>query len=199
SVFAPIATQAIKPLPAGQSTSWTWNQRDDADKQVADGSYVATVRYATNDAQKTKQATFTINKGVVVPPFDGSFSITPTSGTLPLAVTFTCESKNSTALTGLTLDWGDGTVISDATCPSTLTHSYTNQGEYTVKILQGGQLIGAQKVLANAAVSNDGKGAPRVLASTGANLLIVLIIAAVLSGLVSYFILRRPFHGNQVQ
>ncbi|MGI6103495.1 MAG: PKD domain-containing protein, partial [Patescibacteria group bacterium] len=42
SVFAPIATQAIKPLPAGQSTSWTWNQRDDADKQVADGSYVAT-------------------------------------------------------------------------------------------------------------------------------------------------------------
>lgn len=199
SVFAPLATQAIKPLPAGQSTSWTWNQRDDADKQVADGSYIATVRYTANGAQKTKQATFTINKGGVVPPFDGSFSITPTSGTLPLMVTFTCESKNSTALTGLTLDWGDGTVISDATCPSTLTHSFTNQGEYTVKILQGGQLIGTQKVLANAAVSNDGKGAPRVLASTGANLLIVLIVAAVLSGLVSYFILRRPFHGNQAQ
>src|SRR5690606_16821414 len=126
----------------------------------------------------------------------GTFSVTPTSGPAPLVVTATCAGDT---ISGLVIDFGDGTVIEDVTCPTTLTHTYSKEGSYTITVRHGDKVLTTQTITVASApiVIEDGKGKPSVLASTGANLLLVILLAAVLSGVVSYFIIRRPFHGDQ--
>lgn len=196
-IYSPVSTQSVTALEAGKSFSWTWNQKDDAGAQVKDGAYVVAVTYAVNGKSESKSASFTVTSDAKPVDPKGTFSVTPSSGTAPLTVTAKCEGDT---ITGLVFDFGDGTVTENVTCPTSLTHTYSKEGSYTITVRQGDKVLTTQSVTVSAAsvvTTDDGKGKPSALASTGANLLLVILLAAVLSGLVSYFIIRRPFHGDQ--
>jgi gliding motility-associated-like protein len=73
---------------------------------------------------------------VVVPGPTGNFSFVPDSGCTPLTVTFTGTSANSSIFAW---DFGDGSVAT-GTSSSTVTHTYTQPGNYTPQFLLGFQL-----------------------------------------------------------
>ncbi|MBI2590007.1 PKD domain-containing protein [Candidatus Berkelbacteria bacterium] len=201
AIFEPISTQALIDLSIGQSKTWTWDQKKSDGLTAASGNYIVTVSYLAENKTQSKSASFTISQTqiqTVVTPPTGTFAVTPTTGTVPFEVAFTCTGDT---ITNLTVDFGDGIVQSNVTCPTTLKHTYTTAGNYTITVRQGEKILGTQAVTAKEPVvvqtKTDGKGAPVKLASSGANLIIVLLIASILSGIVSYFIIRRPFHGNE--
>ena len=69
-----------------------------------------------------------------VPPVP-VLNVTPTSGTAPLVVTIDSSASqggNGDAITGRTIDYGDGTWINSV---ATTTHTYTKVGTYTVRLL----------------------------------------------------------------
>lgn len=216
TILAPVALQVIETLKANQSSSWTWNQKDSAGVQVGAGPYVVTVKYKVGDAEQSKTASFTIQAPTPTPPpatppatppinqgGSGSFSVSPTSGTTPLTVTFACTGDT---IAGIVIDWGDGVVQENVTCPTKLSHTFAKAGSYTISLRKDAKVLGSQVIVASAPSTSlanattetkkdDGKGAaPSALASTGSNLLLVLLIAALVSGVISYFIIRRPFH-----
>lgn len=190
TVYTPTATLAIETLAAGQSKTWTWDQATDNGTPAEDGSYVVTVNFTANSQEYGRSAAFSI-EGTTSQT--GTFGITPTSGTIPLTTTLTCTGDT---IRDIVVDWGDGNVTSGVTCPTSLIHTYTHIGEYTITLRQGTTILGSQKITALASAS-DGKGTPPTrLASTGASLVLMLIIATVIAGLGSYLIIRRPFHGQ---
>ena len=174
-------------------------------KQVSAGNYGVLVLYNLPDTggiqtqmQPTVKASFAI-AATITPPNGGKGSVTisPTSGTVPYTASLVCTGDT---IANLLVEWGDGQSTENVTCPTTLNHTYTSAGDYTITIKQAGTVLFTQKVTATVAAvapTTDGKSAPSKLASSGANLLLILLIAAVLSGVVSYFIIRRPFHGDE--
>lgn len=192
--FSPVATQALEAIAAGQSKTWSWDQKGDDGQQVADGTYAVTVDFSANGQAYSRSAAFTVVDATVpILKVNGAFSVTPTSGVIPLSVTLTCTGDT---IRDIVADWGDGTVTSGVTCPTTLSHTYAQVGTYTITLRQGTTTLGTQQVIALAS-SVDGKGAPPTrLASSGGNLIVLLLIATVVAGLFSYLIIRRPFHGG---
>ncbi|MBI4032323.1 hypothetical protein HY374_01315 [Candidatus Berkelbacteria bacterium] len=188
--FAPVATQALETIAAGQEKTWTWDQKGEDGQQVADGTYVVTVDYSAKGQPYSRSAAFSIAATKISET--GTFTVTPTSGTIPFTVTLTCTGDT---IRDIVADWGDGTVTTGVTCPTTLTHTYSQVGVYTITLRQGTVVLGTQQVTALASAT-DGKGAPTSLASTGGNLIVLLIIATIVAGLFSYLIIRRPFHGT---
>ena len=68
-----------------------------------------------------------------VPPVP-VLNVTPTSGTAPLVVsidTSASQGGNGDAITGRTIDFGDGTWVNSV---ATTTHTYTKVGNYTVRV-----------------------------------------------------------------
>src|SRR5262249_10627130 len=78
----------------------------------------------------------------VGPAFSGS----PTAGVTPLTVTFNDASTGT--ITNRAWDFGDGTV-SNTTTVTTLVHSYTNAGSYSVSLNIGGPLGSASVLFSN--------------------------------------------------
>ncbi|MFA5414288.1 MAG: PKD domain-containing protein [Methanoregula sp.] len=152
SVMAPVVsftrtpTTGIAPLAvtfndasSNMPTSWAWDFNNDgtidATTQNATYTYSTAGTYtvnltATNSAgsNTSSQAGYvTVTSPVVSAPV-ASFTGTPTTGTAPLAVTFTDTSLNTP--TAWLWDFGDGQTSTDAS-PS---HTYATAGIYTVNL-----------------------------------------------------------------
>ncbi len=99
------------------------------------GTYTAKVTVTnTSNLTNTAQTTVTANAAATQPPVAG-LTITPTTGTAPLAVT--ADASTSTDPQGQTLtytfDFGDGTTVGPQ-AGATATHTYTTAGTYTAKV-----------------------------------------------------------------
>ncbi|MDG6257096.1 MAG: PKD domain-containing protein [Methanomicrobiaceae archaeon] len=116
-------------------TSWSWAFGDGATSTAqhpthtydAAGTYTVTLTAANDDGTDTATKTGYITVDALTPPV-AAFSATPTSGKLPLAVTFTDESSN--APSSWSWAFGDG-ATSTAQHP---THTYDAAGIYTVTL-----------------------------------------------------------------
>jgi PKD repeat protein len=188
TIFSPIGGQVITQLIPSKNQSWTWDQKNTTSTQVAEGVYSVTVSYTNGTEAKTKSATFTIAKQATSPTF--TYKIDPTSGTAPLTVKATVTGTGSDATAPL-WDFGDGTTATGVSA----SHTYAAAGTYTVTIRIGSQ-VGTQQVIVSKAIVNASP-APIKLAQTGTSLSIVLLISLIISGVLSYLIIRRPFHSNK--
>lgn len=209
-VFAPITTQAIQTLEPGDSQEFFWEQKDNDGQQVANGTYVVSVSYSLGEKKITKDASVTIaetsgsappiNNVPLPKPLIGFFKLNPVTGVMPLAVTFECTGDK---LEDLVIDFDDGTVIKNVTCPTQLKHTYNEPGNYLVAVRRDNSLLASQPVNVQAVTLIKGTQSGNLaqtdtslpigsLAQTGASLLITLFIALIISGVISYFIIRRP-------
>lgn len=68
------------------------------------------------------------------PLLSATLSVSPTSGPVPLAVTFTIGITGGVAPYTWTLDYGDATTPSSGTVAGTKTHTYTQVGTYTATL-----------------------------------------------------------------
>lgn len=139
---APLAVQFTDQSTAGTSaiTAWAWNFGDDATSTEqspshtydADGTYTValTVTSADGSDTETKAGLITVGSDIEVPP-TANFTVTPTSGTVPLTVAFTDASEpGSSAITAWAWDFGDGDTSTDQS-PS---HIYDEAGTYSVSL-----------------------------------------------------------------
>ena len=98
------------------------------------GSYVVKVT-ATDGNGLTSQAnqTVTVNPQATGPT--AQLSVTPSSGTAPLAVTAdaSASTAGSSPISSYTFDFGDGTTVGPQPGP-TASHTYTTAGSYVVKV-----------------------------------------------------------------
>jgi YVTN family beta-propeller protein len=120
-------------------TSWAWSFGDGTSNSTSQnpthtydsvGTYTVTLT-VTNDvgsAVKTRTNYISITPEPVTPCVS-SFTANPTSGTLPLVVTFTDTSTNTP--TSWQWNFGDGTSNSSSRNP---VHIYNNAGTYTVML-----------------------------------------------------------------
>jgi len=177
-------------LDAGNSLTDMWNQQSDAKKQVAAGTYVVRTYYYLNDQKVTKSTSFSIAAATPAPVPHIEVNITPIVGTVPLDIVFTCSGDT---VSGVVVDLGDGTVVSDVNCPTRFTHRYATAGNYTISVRKDGNELTTQDITVKEPVvitTNSTQAA--VLASTGASLGVILLMALVISGIAGYFILRQP-------
>ncbi len=128
----------------GFVTGWNWDFGNGAGSTLQDptytytspGSYTVTL-IVTNLGGCTD--TMSVDS-VVVPGPVGSFSFVPSSGCVPLTVTFHATSINSDYFTW---DFGDGTVLT-RTLLTTVTHTYVNNINVTPILLLGDTLPNGQ-------------------------------------------------------
>jgi PKD repeat protein len=97
------------------------------------GSYTASL-VATDSSGKQAAATVGIGAGTPA-PLNASLKADKTTGTIPLAVTFTGFISGGTSPYNWTLDYGDGTTPTKGAVPSfTNSHTYTKEGSYTAEL-----------------------------------------------------------------
>ncbi len=216
--------QLVKDTTAGSGTkilepngviSHSWDQKNLSGVRVAAGVYVVRLPYfdLATQASRELSRSFTIQETIdtsVTP----TLTVVPPRGQAPLAVTATCADA---VFTGGVLDFGDGTILQNVSCPSTTEHTHTQAGTFTVALRKNQQLLAQATVTVTAppttptitpppsggstttppAATTTSPTAPASLVSTGASLGTVLLIALILSGLVSYLMIRRPFHHDE--
>ncbi|MGI6103568.1 MAG: PKD domain-containing protein [Patescibacteria group bacterium] len=185
----------------GSIRTQTWNQRDNVGSQVPDGVYVAIVECSN----LIRQATFTISSQTVQTL---DFTVTPSEGQAPLTVV--AEYKGTVDPTTLTWDFGDGSPA--LTGGALRSHVYPVTGTYTVTLRSGSTGVGTKQVVVTAPTTpptdpgtpsppnTSGTGptltnasSPTAIASlvsTGGNLVVNLAVAALLSLLAAWLILR---------
>lgn len=193
--FSPISSQAIITLAAGANQGWTWDQKLTTGAAAPVGTYTVTVRYLESGVEKTKATTFTIAPtptaavpAPTIPTF--TFAFTPTSGSAPLTVQGTISGEGTVSPTW---DFGDGTTLTG----TSVSHTYTAAGTYTATVRVGTQ-VGTQTITVSpapvVATPTPTVTTPTKLVQTGPTLSATLLIAFLISALLSYFIIRRPFH-----
>ncbi len=98
------------------------------------GSYTVTVT-ATDVSGLTSQATQNVTASPSTTGPTAALSITPTSGTAPLAVTAdaSASTAGSSPISTYTFDFGDGTTVAPQP-GATATHTYQTTGSYTVTV-----------------------------------------------------------------
>lgn len=135
-------TDLSSPGPSGPITGRLWNFGDGTTSTAVNpahtylhvGVYTATLRVTGTGADGTTSISHTVTVtavGAVAPtPPVASFTATPTSGLVPLSVSFTGTSMpgGSGPITGQLWDFGDGTTSTNPN-PS---HSFTTAGPHTV-------------------------------------------------------------------
>ena len=120
----------------GEITSYSWSFGDGGSSSQASpshtysaaGTYTATLTASGPGGSDSASTTITVNEPAPVAGFSGS----PTSGTVPLTVSFTDASSG--AITGRSWSFGDGN-SSSATSPA---HTYNSVGTYTVSLTVSG-------------------------------------------------------------
>lgn len=150
-VFDPVSQVSTAALATNDNRSWTWDQKNQAGSQAPLGTYTVTVPYTIGSQQLSKTATFTLataSEGL-------TFSVTPTEGVAPLAVTAVYTGTEA----GLIWDFGDGTTETVAQGPSTKQHTYQLAGTYTVT-LRSGTKLGSQTVLVSSGTTSGNTGTP---------------------------------------
>ena len=129
-------TVSFTDTSTGSPTGWSWDFGDGSPLSTLQnpghtytlaGTYTVKLTASNSGGSNTAQGTITVN-APAVPPV-ASFSANPTSGTVPLTVSFTDTSTGSP--TGWSWDFGDGSPLSTLQNPG---HTYTLAGTYTVKL-----------------------------------------------------------------
>ncbi|QEC49121.1 DNRLRE domain-containing protein [Baekduia soli] len=124
---------------AGTTTAGAWVEIDLGTAVTGNGTYSFALTntssnsayYSSREGTNAPQLVVTAGGGSPPPPGQptADFSATPTSGSAPLATTFT--SLASSDVDGWTWDFGDGSPVSHAQNPA---HSYTTPGTYDVTL-----------------------------------------------------------------
>jgi PKD repeat protein len=117
-------------------SSWSWDFGDGSTSSAQNpthtysspGTYTVKLTATNGSGSDTKNRTDYISVTVFVSPPAADFSASPTSGTAPLAVSFSDNSMNSP--TNWSWDFGDGSTSS----LQNPTHTYSSPGTYTVKL-----------------------------------------------------------------
>ncbi|MBI4185422.1 hypothetical protein HY524_00015 [Candidatus Berkelbacteria bacterium] len=111
-----------------------------------------------------------------------------TGETIPVTLSISCRSASE----GLLVDFGDGSdVVLGSPCPSSLNHTYTQAGTYPVVVTRGEQVVFKTTIAPTNPLLPTKRS--QVNQSTATTLLLTLLTAFLLSGLVSYLILRPPY------
>ena len=144
--FTASTTNGLAPLgvaftntTTGKVTAWSWDFGDGTTSTAQNpshtyanpGSYTVALTATGPGGSSTKQAPTPINVALAVMP-GANFTMTPTSGTAPLAVAFTDTSSGT--VTSWAWNFGDGTA-SNVQSPN---HSYSSPGSYTVTLTATG-------------------------------------------------------------
>ncbi|MCA9388693.1 PKD domain-containing protein [Candidatus Berkelbacteria bacterium] len=190
-VFTPVVAQTTEDLLANSQKNLFWTQANNNNQQVDPGNYVVETHHLINNELITLSASFRIvDDNTEIEP--ASFNVDPIEGNAPLKITGTYsgpEIPNEEII----WDFGDG----KTDFGKTVMHTYQNPGVYTVK-LNAGNFSGTQEVFVRGEIGtpssiNNVETPISTLASTGGSLLVALAIAFAISGILSYFIVRRPF------
>lgn len=122
-------------VPAGQCGSVVQNY---AHQYIYGGTYIITLSSGAHSTSAT-----IVVSGAGAPSGGGGTTVTtptlsasPTSGTAPLAVTF----SSTVYQNGYTIDFGDGT---NSAFTQSLQHTYSSAGTYSAKIKQNGNQLGS--------------------------------------------------------
>ena len=120
----------------GTPTSWNWNFGDGTTNSIQKnpthiyskaGSYTVTLALSNAVGSNTVRRTSYITATPLKPPV-AAFSATPTSGSIPLNVTFTDRSTRS--LVSWSWSFGDGT----SSIEKNPVHTYSKTGRFTVRL-----------------------------------------------------------------
>ena len=128
---------------------------------ITNGSGSATCTVASGDNTcyfESNSGTVTIGQGAIAnPPPIVNLSVTPTSGTAPLAVTASTAGSSAPngSIASTSINFGDGTVMNAASG----SHSYTSAGTYTV----------TATITNNLGVQSSGTATVNVSAASAAN------------------------------
>jgi PKD repeat protein len=144
---APLAV-SFTDLSSGSPTSWSWSFGDGGTSTLQNpthtyttaGTYTVNLTASNTSGSDTKTRSGYISVSAPPPP-SANFAGSPTSGTAPLAVSFTDLSSGSP--TSWSWSFGDGGT-------STLqnpTHAYTTAGSYTVSLTVGNASGGDTKTV----------------------------------------------------
>ena len=131
---APLAV-SFTDSSTGNPTNWSWDFGDGTGSAAQNpnhtytlpGTYTVSLTATNAQGSDTKTVTDYVNVTLPTSP-TADFSATPTSGSTPLAVSFTDSSSGNP--TGWSWDFGDGST-STAQNPN---HTYTSAGTYTVSL-----------------------------------------------------------------
>lgn len=123
---SPTSTIAASTINFGDGTSA--NGSVVPHTYTAPGTYLVTA--TVTDAKSNAATTTAVVMVEADKPPMAVVAITPSSGTAPVTVTATTSSSTDPddAITGSTIDFGDGTVVN----ATTASHTYTNPGRYIV-------------------------------------------------------------------
>ncbi|SPF51664.1 exported hypothetical protein [Syntrophobacter sp. SbD1] len=132
---APLSV-AFTDQSVGMVSSWSWSFGDGGSSTSQSpaytyssaGAYTVTLTVSNSFGSSSHQTAITVNLARPV----ANFIASPTSGTVPLAVSFTDSSTGS--VTSWSWNFGDGGT-STSQDPS---HTYANPGTYTVTLTAGG-------------------------------------------------------------
>jgi PKD repeat protein len=134
---APLAV-TFTDASTGNITSWLWEFGDGENSTVqspvhtytANGTYTVNLTVTGPDGTSAETKAGYITVSATAATIQAAFSATPTSGTVPLIVTFTDASTNTP--TSWSWDFGDGNTT-DATAQNPV-HTYAVAGTYTVNL-----------------------------------------------------------------
>lgn len=147
--YTPL-TVTFTDASTGSINTWAWEFGDGATASTRNATHTYTVpgTYLVNLTVTGFGGTDTVQRTLVVtsPVPAAIFTATPTTGTVPLAVTFTDLSTGN--ITGWNWDFGDGT---NATTRNA-THTYTAVGTYVANLTVTGPL-GTDSALATITVT----------------------------------------------
>lgn len=185
-IYQPFGDPTSSELPAGESKSWNWDGHDALGDPVPSGSYEIAAAYTYGGSESIVRTSI-----VLLPPstLTGGFEAAPLSGAVPLDVSLRCPADQGPVVA----DFGDGSdsVLVDR-CPSTINHTYTAAGSFSLSLRKGSEPIGTQTIT-TAAASTAGTSSQGFLSTSSLqSLLLTLVAAAIASGLISYFVIGRP-------
>jgi PKD repeat protein len=138
---APLAVSFTGSATGGTAPySYSWNFGDGSTSTAQNpshtytsaGTYTATLTVTDSSSPaKTATATVGISVSAVGSPLAANASGTPTSGQVPLAVSFTGTASGGTPAYSYSWNFGDGSATSTAQNPA---HTYSNPGTYTATL-----------------------------------------------------------------
>jgi PKD repeat protein len=167
---SPITNLRLQFGDGTPDVSWSDKNVTQSHTYASAATYTATLT-ATNAIGTSAPATrtITVTPGVSGTPPTASFTATPSSGTAPLAVTFNASGSadGSSAITSLTLQFGDGQQVTWSNKAVTQSHTYTNPGTYTATLTATN--ASGTSAPATRAITANGAGAciPSTLPASG--------------------------------
>lgn len=153
-IFDTSNTALDQPVTESQDLRITWDQKDSSGIQVPAGVYELDVPYQIGDTTQIFATLVTVGNQSSDQGLD--LAVQPIQGQTPLTVSIATSSGSSL------IDFGDGTVQSFAQPLSSVVHTYTDPGTYTLS-RRNGQAVNTQVVLATAGEAAEAPTVPLLI------------------------------------